>query len=482
MSHCLKQYFKFYSDSCWIDSLFVALFHNSGFLIKDFVTKLSLNNINQEQLEIKLGEQIIHEQLEIKLGEQIIHEIKNIYMNHLNINKEKNYNNKIRELLNDHLNLMIQSGKIGQSQYGSFVSKTNNSMDLLKYLISYIFDTDSSNKITSYASNFNDYMNNQKFMNYTSNIEEFPKYKEINFINLRHKISKYSSLLNYELKDNLSNLSLNSIIANVSGHYICYYKCYDKWYKYDDMGIEQYRIEGQIVDRTILIGSLKDVMIDYHDIIKRKRNINSDREEELEFILLYLNLGPIEQRQRLGPGPDPVARFEQRQKVAQGPGPDPSPDPDPSPIARSQEHYRIELARQREIVRQRLIKEAKEREEEASKKLILEIQERESREREEREKQEKSDHEYAKSLRESREREEREKQEKSDHEYAKSLRNQYEGGIRIINDRCNATIKNINDSNCNQKLEKIQKIQYGRDQLIEDMNKFFNKKINKLKN
>jgi hypothetical protein len=82
--------------------------------------------------------------------------------------------------------------------------------------------------------------------------------------------------------------------------------------------------------------------------------------------------------------------------------------------------------------------------------------------------------------------EEREKQKKRDYEYAlryaQRLKDQYGEGIRIINDRCNATIKNINDSNCNQKLEKIQKIQYGRDQLIEDMNKFFNKKINKLKN
>jgi hypothetical protein len=54
------------------------------------------------------------------------------------------------------------------------------------------------------------------------------------------------------------------------------------------------------------------------------------------------------------------------------------------------------------------------------------------------------------------------------------------GVIQIINDRCNSNIKNIRDSNCNQKIQKIQNVYNVRKQLIEDTERFFNKKINYL--
>jgi hypothetical protein len=138
-----------------------------------------------------------------------------------------------------------------------------------------------------------------------------------------------------------------------------------------------------------------------------------------------------------------------------------------------------EEEREHQLTLQLLEKERREQEEKERREyqLTLQLLEKERREKERRE--------YQLTLqlleKERREKEEKERreQEESDREYALSLRYQQEGGIRIINDRCNATIKNINDSNCNQKLHKIQKIQNGRDELIEDMNKFFNKKINK---
>ena len=49
----------------------------------------------------------------------------------------------------------------------------------------------------------------------------------------------------------------------------------------------------------------------------------------------------------------------------------------------------------------------------------------------------------------------------------------------MINDRCDTNIKNIRDSNCNQKIQKIQNIYNVHKQLIEDTEQFFNKKINK---
>ena len=114
----------------------------------------------------------------------------------------------------------------------------------------------------------------------------------------------------------------------------------------------------------------------------------------------------------------------------------------------------------------------------------LEIKEQllqQTTDKEELEREEEYNYEQLKELLAREEKEERDKvlarqrQEESDHKYALSLI----GGIRIINDRCNTTIKNINDSNCNLKLHKIQKIQNGRDELIEDTERFFNKKINK---
>jgi hypothetical protein len=53
------------------------------------------------------------------------------------------------------------------------------------------------------------------------------------------------------------------------------------------------------------------------------------------------------------------------------------------------------------------------------------------------------------------------------------------GVIQMINDRCDTNIKNIRDSNCNQKIQKIQNIYNVHKQLIEDTEQFFNKKINK---
>jgi hypothetical protein len=118
-----------------------------------------------------------------------------------------------------------------------------------------------------------------------------------------------------------------------------------------------------------------------------------------------------------------------------------------------------------------------------------ERREQERREQERRE-QEISDEQLARKLvteiEEEEKARERDRQLAKDEQYAEQLQqqeyyNQYGRGIRIINDKCNTTIKNINNSNCNQKIQKIQKIQNVRDELIEDMNRFFNKKINKLR-
>ena len=273
MSYCLKPYFKFYSNSCWIDSLFVALFHNNNSLIEDFVKKLELNtkNTNDDEKEV---------------GDQIIKEIKDIFYNIHNTSLDKTCRN-IRNLLNSHLNLMRQSNKIIDNNYFSFISVHNNSIDLLKYLFFHIFDINSSNNITSYSWNYNNYSNNNYNSiqnNHTNIFGDKPIYKNINFINLIHNMSNYSSLKDYNLKEELDNLSLHSIIAHIGDHYICYYKCYNEWYIYDDLGIN-----GQADNRTQKIGDLKNVMKNYHDKIEKKKDGKND-ERQLQLILLYLNL------------------------------------------------------------------------------------------------------------------------------------------------------------------------------------------------
>ena len=150
---CLKSYFKFDSNSCWIDSLFVALFHNENNLILNFVNNLKLNkNLNSTYQEENIGEQIIN---------QIINIYDNIDI--LSINKTCN---NIRILLNNHLNLMRISEKINDDNYDMFTSGHNNSIDLLKYLFFHIFDIDSRNKITSYSWNYNHY-----YINYYESIQ-----------------------------------------------------------------------------------------------------------------------------------------------------------------------------------------------------------------------------------------------------------------------------------------------------------------------
>jgi len=301
MDKCLKKYFKFNNDSCWIDSLFVALFHNSSSLIKNFVTNLKLNYVINKSLE------------EINLGTKIIDKIKNKY-NYLNsdktdlihnTNKSFQYlvtepyihetNNNIRKLLNEHLKLIQTSNKINpndNSFYDDFC-KSNNSMDLLKYLFYYIFDTNSSNNITCYSWKYDDYINNNynQLRNYFTNENiNLPEYKNINFIHFIHNMEKYSDLKNYKLKE-LNNLFLHSIIAYDAKHYICYYKCNNKWYKYDDLGIEEYREEGKLVFRTKLIGELEDIMKDYHDIIEKEYK-KEYKKYRLQLTLLYLKNEP----------------------------------------------------------------------------------------------------------------------------------------------------------------------------------------------
>ena len=572
---CLKPYFKFNSNSCWIDSLFVSLFHNENILIGNFVNNLKLNNVINITSEQK------------KIGQDIINEIINTYDN-INIFSINETCNNIRVLLNNHLTSMRESNYIIDDNYYRFTSVHNNSMDVLKYLFFHIFDLDSSNKITSYSWNYNDYyINNfESIQNFHTNLYgNLPTYKDINFINLIHNVEEYEYLKKYELKDKLDNCYLHSIIAHIGKHYICYYKCSSNWYKYDDLGI----IDDPN-DRTQLIGDLKNVMIDYYNIIKNLVKENTNLKEnkhfptsQLQLILLYLKIKPdLNQGQGQGHGQDRKSRRQsqgqgqgqgQSQSQGQGQGQEQGQQKEQDiikyikikeQIAKDRIQYLEHLEARKQITAQNLQQLAKEKQQKQQEKeqeeeqeeeyeydpirqqiakkkeelnerksrqlqikkeehdrqlaiqLAKELEEEELNERKTRRLQIEKDNEklakqFAKKLEQkydekyeqeelndkkarqlARQLEQEElnekiarqlEQEELNEKIARQLqREEYKnllgGGIRIINNRCDESIKNINNSNCNQKIQKIQKIQYVRDELIENMNKFFNKKLN----
>ena len=147
--------------------------------------------------------------------------------------------------------------------------------------------------------------------------------------------------------------------------------------------------------------------------------------------------------------------------------------------ARSQQDDRYKQAARS----QQDVREEEESEEELEEELE-EFLEKEAREEED------NNYKQFKELLEKEEKDIREKLLVNDQKVAKELQEedrdrqlarQLAGGvIQIINDRCDSNIKNIRDSNCNQKIQKIQNVYNVRKQLIEDTERFFNKKINYL--
>jgi hypothetical protein len=284
MEICLKPYFSWDTESCYIDSLFVSLFHSKNTLIKKFVDKLEINMY--ETLEDKIKIQSI--------GASLLGDIKNIY-NKISTFHEKDQQDKcidVRNLLKEHYLLIKKNNMIiDNDEFISFTIKQNNPLELLKYLYKYVFDIKSFNDMTIYSGGLDNYSKNDysNFLNYYNYNIETPKYKQINFISLSHTVLINEYLNNYNFKDkininNTSNLFLYSIIADIGGHYICYYKCNSNWYLYDDLGIPR-----GTNNYTTSIGTLGQVMENYSKIIeRRKENTILPIGRKLELILLYL--------------------------------------------------------------------------------------------------------------------------------------------------------------------------------------------------
>jgi hypothetical protein len=265
-------------NSCWIDSLFVALFHSKNHLIEEFVDKLQIkkyeNIFNKKELEN-------YENL-------IVLNIINIY-NIINIDDYDYDVEKIkicydfRHTLENHRKILIKNNIITDldPDFNSFLF-LNSSYELLKYLKEYVldekcFDSIELNEIILFH---NDTLNNKFNLSYNN----------INFINIKYGLNPETRSSFFtdsnKIKDNLfEHLYLHSIIIHNGSHYTCYYKCWDKWYFYNDLGINNdLGIKPtKAKERTILIGSLEDVMKKHNSDLNKTNNVNN-----YEMTLLYL--------------------------------------------------------------------------------------------------------------------------------------------------------------------------------------------------
>ena len=263
--NCLKTFFKFDTDSCWIDSLFVALFHNTNSLIKEFVDKLQVKSYENNDINEK--------------GKQIIIEIKKIYNNISDDISTKTCNN-IRKLLNEHLNLLIKENILNLIFFSPFEKQTNNPIELLLYLLDYVLDETCSENISRLEFPLINNVLNEIYKNISEN-DSFI-IKDIQFINFKYNLEdKIEFETTIDLYNGNDILYLNSIIAYVGDHYVCYYKCNDEWYLYDDQGIN---IDIDIHNPNIhtkKIGNLENIIQTNLQIINKKKD--GWREQSLNF-------------------------------------------------------------------------------------------------------------------------------------------------------------------------------------------------------
>jgi len=174
-------------NSCWIDSLFVALFHSKNHLIDKFVDKLQIkkyeNISNKDKNELENYENLI------------VLNIRNIY-NIIDTNDEFE---KIkicydfRNTLENHRKILIDNNIITDHDpnFNSFLF-LNSSYELLKYLKQYVFDEECFNSIelNEIILFENDTLNGNiityRNHNFNSFLFEDQKYKNINFINIKY--------------------------------------------------------------------------------------------------------------------------------------------------------------------------------------------------------------------------------------------------------------------------------------------------------
>jgi hypothetical protein len=222
-------------NSCYIDSILVALFHNKNLL------KFPMKKYNNKKLNY------------------LVHSINNELIKLFNIISTRNENNEkhcslLRKLISTFYN------ELKLKIINSNENWIDSQLDVFDFLdlCEYIYDIKNNLKFKERTNlNFTNFIFNIP-IDYLLNKKKvfikkiFPSYDNITLLkadNLFLKIFRNLDTFKLETKiipanklklpENSFFLYLNSIIIhygnNKSGHYICLYKYYNKWFEYDDL-------------------------------------------------------------------------------------------------------------------------------------------------------------------------------------------------------------------------------------------------------
>ena len=272
-SKCNKINLQWENNSCYVDSLLVALFINKDEFIKKYLLNAPINNYGLCELNL--------------IGKKIREVLNNIY-DYINNPNEKRgitcYN--LRLLLNKYYKILKTVKKIDLiGTNDNWLNSQNDVFELFEFFkvifnikdttkfidannppnytdfsfllpIDFLLDTSKPVKINKLfpKTNIKYQLENKKNYNKTTEILKAEKlfikiYRNIGSNKLDTKIIPTKSL---KLKENDFDLILTSMIihygSNKGGHYTCLYCCDSIWYEYND------------ISRNITkIGSLKDV-------------------------------------------------------------------------------------------------------------------------------------------------------------------------------------------------------------------------------
>ena len=274
---CKNISIKYHKNSCYLDSLLIALFNTNN----DYIEKIYINNNNIK----KYNSTLYNNGLEIQNELKKIYNIIAFKEENINISNCKNFRKLLKTYYNNYIKIKPNSEKI------NWISAQNDYFELLN-IFNLIFDIPNdlyykiNNKyeyrsfidvfpIDDLISNTIIHINN--FYPKRENVIKFDDITDINYGKIiKHKIEYLKTpilfiyfnrnfndiekidtiiipTLKLKLKNNDFNLYLNSIIIHLgdvnSGHYITLYECKGIWYKYDD-----------IVNKEELIGSFKDII------------------------------------------------------------------------------------------------------------------------------------------------------------------------------------------------------------------------------
>jgi hypothetical protein len=271
--NCSTINLNYENNSCYLDSVMVALFNNRNRIIRDIILKSPLNNYNNATLD-RYGENI-RQQL-ISLYEKIIKPPSEIGNNKCNI---------LRRLFQRYYTVYKTDVNPANLDDIEWTSTQNDFNEFFK-MLDIVFDIPLN---VSYSMNKN--KENRIFFDINNDIDVYvpvikisdyyPRYTKIVDLNnsgvMRREEIEYISapLLLIQIKRNkigagkmktpvipekiiklrANNLYLNSIIIHIgddnAGHYISLYECKGKWYKYDDMKGHSVKIGNGTFDEVV---------------------------------------------------------------------------------------------------------------------------------------------------------------------------------------------------------------------------------------